>query len=239
MYKKYDEMIESLMEAAKEQVAKGVFCPEVDGDGLGKVVDMIKDLEDAKKNCYEACYYHTVVKGMQEYESDGWHDGEYQDLMGYNRHRNAKGQYSTASGRTGGKMGFHPDYADYRTMEPRVYEDPQIYHALKRMMGYSDNQNRGNQSRPVDNRNGNFKNMGYDDGFMPEFDHDRLYDEYQMAMRNYTQSRSISDKTMADNRAEEFVVNGLMNFREIYKEADPVLRKKLKENFSGFMEEME
>lgn len=212
MYNEYCEMIRSLVEETRKEIGKGVFCPGVDGDGLGKAVDMIKDLADAAKNHYEACYYKAVVEAMQDYEDkeeNNWNDDF--GIRGYNHNRNAKGQFSSRNSRSMNVQGFHPDY---RMMNPRLYEDLMNNPMTKNMV------------------------MGYSDDGMMNSDHGRIYDEYRMAKRNYTQTRSTSDKAMADERAEEYVVHGLQNFLDIYRDADPTLRKKLKENFMGAVEEM-
>lgn len=43
---------------------------------LGEYVDMIKDLAEAEKECYEACYYESVVAAMDAYGDN--------PRMGYN-----------------------------------------------------------------------------------------------------------------------------------------------------------
>lgn len=52
--------------------AKGV--DSADTEESGKVIDMIKDLAQAQKYCWEACYYKTLIKAME--------DADYQ-RMGY------------------------------------------------------------------------------------------------------------------------------------------------------------
>lgn len=223
MYNEYCNMIRCLADAANQEIAKGVFCPEVDGDGLGKVVDMIKDLESAKKDYFEAWYYYTVVKAMGEGHDQNVGGEDWEETMGFNPNRNSKGQYTTPSGRT---RGFHPDY---RVMEPRIYEDPQAARFIREMMmGYRDGIRGGNPGNT----------MSSDDDMMNS-DHGRIYDAYWAAKRNYTQSRSSADKTMAEKRGKEYFVNGLRNMLEIYRDADPVMKKELKENFMGAVEEME
>lgn len=213
MYTEYCDMIKTLVSTAKQEIAKGVFCPEVDGDGLGKVVDMIKDLESAKKDYYEACYYKEVVKAMKGYDDkEQWPEEEEERPMGYNHSRNAKGQFTSRPSSSMRVRGFHPDY---RMMIPKLHEDL-LNNPMTRnvMMGYPD------------------------DGSMMNSEHGRIYDEYSNAKRNYTETRSASDKTMAEKRGKEYFVNGLRNMLEIYQDADPVMKKELKENFMGVMEEM-
>lgn len=81
----------------------------------GEVVDMVKDLCEAEKALWEACYYK---KEIQEMESQG-DDGD--DRMGYDPWRYSSGRYAP-KGRghrtsvSRGRMGFDPDVmADVRT----------------------------------------------------------------------------------------------------------------------------
>lgn len=91
---------------------------EVDTEEAGKVADIIKDLADAEKNCYEACYYKTVIDAMEEGKVP-----EYENF-GYTPRRNSRGQFMSS------RMGYKP----YMDQEP--YVDNYINN--RRMMGYVD-----------------------------------------------------------------------------------------------------
>lgn len=65
-------MMDTLVDAQKVELAKGV--DSADTEESGKVIDMIKDLAQAQKYCWEACYYKTLIKAME--------DADYQ-RMGY------------------------------------------------------------------------------------------------------------------------------------------------------------
>lgn len=56
-----------LISAFKSQIAN---IESADTKELGEVADMIKDLADAEKNCYEACYYKTVIEAMEDGKED-------------------------------------------------------------------------------------------------------------------------------------------------------------------------
>lgn len=59
-------------------------------DGIpvyGQVVDMIKDLTEAEKNCYEACYYKSVVEAMEDAEKN-------QGRMGYDHWHYSNGRFA-------------------------------------------------------------------------------------------------------------------------------------------------
>lgn len=85
---------------------------------VGEVIDMIKDLSEAVKNEYEACYYKTVIEAMEE----GKHTGS-EDMYGYTP-MTARGNYSM---RANGRMGYKPmvdqePYVD-RYINDRRYND--------------------------------------------------------------------------------------------------------------------
>ena len=86
------EMKEKLVEFVESHIS-GEGLSMLDTRELGEAIDMIKDLADAEKNCWEACYYKSVVEAMDEYSEN--------PRMGYNPNRNAMGQYSDGRGRAG------------------------------------------------------------------------------------------------------------------------------------------
>lgn len=55
---------ERLADALNMQIAHGV--ENLDAKEAGEVADMIKDLAEAEKNCYEACYYKMSVEAMKD-----------------------------------------------------------------------------------------------------------------------------------------------------------------------------
>lgn len=102
------EMKNKLIEEARNRMEN------MDGgsiEQMGQIIDMIKDLSEAEKACFEADYYESVVEAMEgdedRYGYDGgsvqigrsMRDGRYgyddgyqkNDRMGY---RNAQGQYA-------------------------------------------------------------------------------------------------------------------------------------------------
>ena len=80
---------------------------------LEKLADIVKDLAEAEKECWEAEYYRSVteaMEGSQGYMPDAPRDGR----MGYNPNRDSMGRYSTR-GRRGYGMGYHEHMEDIRT----------------------------------------------------------------------------------------------------------------------------
>lgn len=58
------ELCDTLEEKARHELSKDVS--KVNAEELGEVVDMIKDLYEAKEKLYKACYYKHLVKAMEE-----------------------------------------------------------------------------------------------------------------------------------------------------------------------------
>lgn len=87
--------------ALKTVTSHGIFSREVDKEELGDLVDMIKDLAETKRNCWEAHYYELVCEAMIN-----WEDGE---SMGYNHNHLSNGRFAS-SGRGHYVSGFMPNY---------------------------------------------------------------------------------------------------------------------------------
>lgn len=175
------EMKEKLVSLAKEALGSG--CENVDCEELGEVVDMIKDLADAEKNCWKAAYYKSVVGAMEEGSGN----------MGYDHWR-------TSSGRFADKGTGH--YSGYPMWLNDDYK-PEM------MAGQKTNVGAGQTSR-----------YGYP------------YEEWKQAkMRN--------DRMGMDSKGEEHVQGMVQSVRDIWKDADPQLREKMKRELSALSEEMD
>lgn len=106
------EMKHSLIDKAHAEIKSGISEP---GELilLGEIVDMIKDLADAEKNCMEACYYETVVDAMHEaVEPMGYSGSSFNRVTkmggsyGYDNRRYSDGLFAP-KGR-GRRMGYMP-----------------------------------------------------------------------------------------------------------------------------------
>lgn len=189
----------------------------VDTNEAGEVVDMIKDLAEAEEKIVKAFYYKTLIKAMKEAEEDAEDGGAVPwylsmlnpELMsgraGYDNWRYASGRFAPKG--HGHRSGFvpstdghmMPQYVDDR-MRPEHWMDNQ-------RMGYGSPDGMSSSSR-----------TGYGDS----------YGRYRDAIRHYTESHSQKDRDEADIRAREHVTEAMDTFRDIWKDADPELRKKMK-----------
>lgn len=102
--KDLSEIKHKLIDAVKMELDKGV--ESADTEELGEVVDMIKDLASAEKDCMEASYYELVCEAMDDGESE---------RMGYDRWRYSSGRFAP-KGRGSRTYGYLPS-PNYRMDE--------------------------------------------------------------------------------------------------------------------------
>lgn len=170
---------------------------------LGEYIDMIKDLAETEKYCQEACYYESVVEAMDEYGGN--------PRMGYDRGRNAMGQY-VSDGRTTAPRGGRSQFGNRRGGY-REGVDP-----YSRMMMEHDD---------------------WDVDEDPEMGHNRRpFDKYRKAKRHYTETHSESDKQKMKDYANEHVMESIATLREIWDSADPELKKRMKADMTKLVGEM-
>ena len=226
----YDEICELKKDLVKifasELHTKGV--DDLDTKDCAEVADMIKDLAEAEKACMEACYYETIVKAMEKADEDDEEDGR----MGYNSRHYANGRFAP-KGR-GTRMGYIPDMM---MQYPYIYgyvNDPDFEDNMKnRRMPY--------QPRRAGNRSQSGSRMGYDDwDWDPDDDpkQSKEYNEYKRAKRHYTESKSPADKQQMDEHAMKHMNQAIDSFREMWKDADPAMRKRMKTDLTALVGEM-
>lgn len=79
--------------------------------------------------------------------------------------------------------------------------------------------------------------MGYVD---PEDDPmmSHTYNEYKKAKRHYTETKSASDKVKMDEHMTKHMTETMQTIREMWKDADPAMKKKMKADLTGLIGEM-
>lgn len=109
------DMCKKLEEAVKHELNKGI--ENVDAKELGEVVDMIKDLYEAKEKIVKACYYKGVLEAMEEHDFEDEDEIEDEGRRGYRgQRRDSRGRYMSNRGRRGYESHMMPDM-DYNEME--------------------------------------------------------------------------------------------------------------------------
>ena len=137
------DMCKKLEEAVKHELSKGI--ENVDAKELGEVVDMIKDLYEAKEKIVKACYYKGVLEAMEEHDFEDEDEIEEEGRKGYRgRSRDSMGRFTSRRGRGRGRRGYE---------EPMMYdedwEDMEYMRDMDRQygrMGYSGNGSSGGSS---------------------------------------------------------------------------------------------
>ena len=217
---------------AKTRLIKGVVeelnhgLEHIDAKELGEVTDMIKDLAEAEKLCQEACYYESVVDAMDTNKDDpAWQRYGYKRMSDnlYNPYAPIYGQDSRFD------RYFRDPYSDMDNMRMGFPKDYR--------MSLDSNRSRDSMGRYTsDGRQGS--RSGYDDG---EWDRDndprygRAYNDYRKARRHYTESHMQTDKDMMNQRVNEHIADTIVSIKEMWEDADPTLRKKMKADLTSLV----
>ena len=193
------KMCETLEDAAKHELSKGV--ENVDAKELGEVVDMIKDLYEAKEKIVKACYYKGILEAMEEHDFD-----DEEDIMDEGR-RGHRGQPRSQSGRymsrgdgrrsnrgRGSRRGYESSMMEYDDMD---YEDMQYMRDMDRpygRMGYSGSGSSGGSSMggSTSGQSGsssmNSGQMGYSES------------RYDRARRGYEEAKSMHKDNSSEGK---------------------------------------
>lgn len=217
---------------------------QLDSEEGGALVDEIKDLAEVEKNIWKACYYKSVVEAMKKSEEEEKQNGK----MGYDNWRYSSGRYAP-------KGRGHYDPAGYTY--PEIY-NPMTYPNLREMvdrMGFNDDMDmwnsmgysgsgRGGNSRGGSNSGRNSSsNSGSSNnssswrgGSNSRYGYS--YDKFDESRRHYEESKDPHDKEEMDQHAKEHLMDTLDTMRDIWKDADPQLRKKMKSELTSLVQDM-
>lgn len=220
--KRIHDMKESLTEWAKEEIGKGKTC--VDTKEMGEVIDMIKDLAEAEKCCYEAKYYCHINEAMEE-EKKEMEKGGKPWMAGYDSWRfPSSGRFApTGSGR---RYGYMPWY------DPMIYGGQAEWQDNARM-GYGQGNSGGNRGSSQGGMSGSSNSGRSGFNYYPT-----NYERYQDARRHYTETHSPEDKREMDESAREHLDESIESLKDIWREADPEMKRRMKANLSSFVNEM-
>lgn len=203
------DMKETIIGWCKTEVGKGM--ESADCEELGKAVDMVKDLASAEKDIMEACYYSEVIEAMSEYEQSE----PYHERMGYRMSRDSKGRFT--------RGGYWPmELPDYN------------------MMGYTPSMDGRSQSGSSRGSMSSMNHGGYRDGeyYMEQSRYGKPYHDFMQARRHYTETHSDTDKMEMEAHASEHMGATIETLKDIWKDADPSLRRKMKSDLTSLIGEM-
>lgn len=241
------------MHETKEKVKKlgdlkeKLFCcleTEVMGKGLaeiatgemGEVVDMIKDLAEAEEKCWKSCYYRKLIENLDEQkeEREMW-EKQGMGPMGYDHYRYSSGRFAPK-----GKGHYSSGYTPNFMMMEENWEDGRdglFPDHMMLPMGYSDGRSGSSSNSRGRSGIGQDSQSGSSYGYMPSR-YGKSFDEYEMAKRHYTDSKSLKDKSEMDEKAMEHMEDATMALREIWKNADTDLKRQMKPAIEALHKEM-
>lgn len=209
---KFCEIQQKLLQITQVEMCRDVA--DINTAELGQVIDMIKDLSEAEKDCYKALYYRTVVEAMEDYEYE--ESGEESDRMGYDRWRYSSGRYAPKGRGHYSRKGYPMNWSDYYPTFPDEMH-PDMDMSTGRKHGYTD------------------PDM---DRIMRDEKHGRPYKEWKMSKRHYTETKADGDRKEMSEHAKEHMADTVMTVKEIWMDAEPELRDKMKKDLTALLNEM-
>lgn len=201
------KMCEKLMDAVNYELDKGV--ENIDTKELGEAIDMIKDLYEAKKEMYEACYYKQIMEAMEDHDFENEEEIMDEGRKGYRgRSRDSMGRFTSRGGRGRGKRGYEEPMmmydSDWDEMERMRDMDRMSYNRMGYSgvsgIGYSQGgQTSGGQSSSGMSGSSSSMGSGQSSGSMGG---NRSYSEsrYDRAKRGYEETKAMHNSGSAEDK---------------------------------------
>ena len=184
----------------------------LDTHEAGQVADIIKDLSEAKKNLTDA-------------EKNEWESCYYASIVKAMKDADERGDeedrygYIPREASRMGKRGMQRDRIKRWVRDPDTFEDEMYDRA-----GYTPGRKMSRDDRSSDNSS--------------DERYGKPYREYIDSRRHYSESKSQADKDMMEMYANEHLMDVMGSVREIYKTADPDMRKRMKSDLTKLVGEM-
>lgn len=252
------EMCKPLENAVKSELTKGI--ENINAEEMGEVIDMIKDLYEAKEKIVKACYYKAVIEAMEEHDFE-----DEEEIMDEGR-RGYRGQPRSESGRfmsrgdgrrsnrgRGGRRGYEESM-----MYDEDWEEMERLRDLDRdrgRMGYSGSGSSGGSSM-----GGNSSSMGgsQSSGSMGSQGGSRGYSDggqmssrmqrdsesrYDRARRGYEETKSMGANTPESKQSkmkelENYMKTMAEDLTEAIEGASPEERSLAKQKLSMLVQKM-
>lgn len=184
----------------------------LDTHEAGQVADIIKDLSEAKNNLTDA-------------EKNEWESCYYASIVKAMKDADERGDeedrygYIPREASRMGKRGMQRDRIKRWVRDPDTFEDEMYERA-----GYTPGRKMSRDDRSSDNSS--------------DERYGKPYREYIDSRRHYSESKSQADKDMMEMYANEHLMDVMGSVREIYKTADPDMRKRMKSDLTKLVGEM-
>lgn len=160
------------------------------------------------EKCIMEACYYKSVVNAME---EGSEEPRYGEVAGYNHNRYSSGRYAPSG--HGHMSGYTPEHM-IMPKEGQWMNWERHHMDGMRPMGYSKSPMTGNER------------------------HGRAYNDYQEAKRYYTESHDEGAKMKMEAHAKEHLQDTIATMSDIWEEADPHLRAKMKAELSKLMEQM-
>lgn len=183
---------------------------------VGQVIDMIKDLASAEKNCMEKYYYENVIDAMHEHDYGDEFEVEAAGRMGYDNRRYSNGRYAPK-----GRGHYSPVHGYTPSGHVPVYMNDHMPYYTDDRMGYP---------HMTRSQSGTSHNTSY--GYTP-------MDRYKEAKRGYEETHHPEHKDKMSHHAKEHLDETVESMREIWIDATPELKKDIKSGLSKLLAEMQ
>lgn len=236
------DLKKKLISDVKPHIAAGVFCPSVNGDGVGQAIDMIKDLCEAEEKLYKAKYYCNICEAMEEAKKDkaSWmnimcgvamagmlNEGmdDSSDKMGYDNWRYSSGRFApTGKGH----------YAGYS--EPIQHKGGRP--DMRNMMDQHDTgtSNMGNAGYPHRSMNMTHRVGRY--GYPMDERYGESYNMYEDAKKHYHESKDPEAKKEMSDHAKMHLEDVVDTTSEIWTDADPKVKREFKEHMMKLLKDV-
>lgn len=193
------EMCKKLEEAVKHELSKGI--ENVDAKELGEVVDMIKDLYEAKEKIVKACYYKGILEAMEEHDFEDEEEIEEEGRRGYRgQPRSKSGRFmSRGDGRRSNRVrSSRRGYDDMMMYDDMDYDEMERMRDMDRMsygrMGYSGSSMGGSSSRSMSG--GSMGSQGGSNSGSRGYSESR----YDRARRGYEETKAMHNSGSAEDK---------------------------------------
>lgn len=246
------KMCEKLMDSVNHELDKGI--ENVDTKELGEAIDMIKDLYEAKKEMYEACYYKQIMEAMEEHDFE-----DEEEIMDEGR-RGYRGQPRSQSGRfmsrgdgrrsnrgRGGRRGYESPmmYDDWDEMQRMSdFEDGRMYYGGSGSSSSGSGSSSGgsgmsgSSSSGMNSGSSNTGSRGYSEGgqMSSRMQRDGREGRSGESRRGYMESKEMGkDKSEKMKELETYMKDLSEDVTEMISGMSPEEKALMKNKMSGLM----
>lgn len=216
---------ETLLGWLMGEIGEGKDCYGSHVEENGKIIDQIKDLSEASEKCMKKKYYEMLIGEIMR------EDPEMNELgrAGYDNWRYvSSGRFAPKGHGTNVGHGSHMR-SGYGPMDPHThpgarpfdYEDPEQY--------------------PIRGGDPFQRRMGYPEDDMMDRDYRKsgVYKKYKDAKMGYTRNHDEKEGHRMNDHIVEAVMETSEDMKEMWNDASPETRKRMKMNLTNLLKEWE